>query len=42
MTAPDASKAKRDAPRTVDLADAATMRAEDVLRALDSTSDGLS
>ncbi len=42
MTAPDATKAKRDAPRTLDLADAATMRAEDVLRALESSSDGVS
>jgi Mg2+-importing ATPase len=42
MTAPNATKAKRDAPPTLDLADAATMRAEDVLRALESSSDGLS
>ena len=43
MTAPDAAKATPQAPtRTVDLAVAATMPAEDVLRALDSSSDGLS
>ena len=31
MTTPSATEAKRDAPRTLDVADAATMRAEDVL-----------
>jgi len=43
MTAPDAIGTERHAPTgTVDLAVAATMPAEDVLRALDSSSDGLS